>query len=62
MYEKTIAALLAKNNEIARKIPSIEESIKTYAQMTENYKRELDDMQKELQQNELVIKILKEDQ
>lgn len=59
MYEKTIKGLLARNEEIKHKIPTIEESIRTYAQMTDNYRRELRDLTDELEDNNAVIELLK---
>lgn len=61
MYEKTIAALIARNEQIDMKIPSLEESIKTYTKMAENFQKELENKRNEKHQNELVIEMLKED-
>ena len=43
MYEKAIEELKNQVRMIDKKMPTIEESIKTYAQMAKNYERERDD-------------------
>ena len=44
MYEITINELKNQIRILDQKLPSIEESIKTYAQMTKNYEKERDEM------------------
>ena len=44
MYEKAIAELKNQIRILNQKLPSVEESIKSYEQMTKNYKKERDDM------------------
>lgn len=58
MYGYTIQSLKKRNEEINHKIPTIEESIKTYSQMAENYKNELDSLIGERFQNNKVIEML----
>ena len=58
MYKYTMQSLKKRNEEIDRKIPTMEESIKTYSQMAENYKNELDSLIEERFQNNKVIEIL----
>ena len=61
MYDYTIQSLKKRNEEINHKIPTIEESIKTYSQMTQNYKDELDSLIEERFQNNKVIEILEKE-
>ena len=44
MYEKTVEELKNQIRIIDQKLPSVEESIKTYTQMTKNYQKERDEM------------------
>ena len=61
MYGYTIQSLKKRNEEIDHKIPTIEESIKTYSQMAENYKNELDSLIEERFQNNKVIEMLEKE-
>lgn len=58
MYKYTMQSLKKRNEEIDHKIPTIEESIKTYSQMAKNYKSELDSLIEERFQNNKVIEML----
>ena len=58
MYKYTKQSLKKRNEEIDHKIPTIEESIKTYSQMAQNYKNELDSLIEERFQNNKVIEML----
>ena len=44
MYQKSIEELKNQIRIIDQKLPSIDESIKTYGQMTKNYEKEKEDM------------------
>ena len=44
MYEKTIEELRNQIRILDQKLPSVEESIKTYSQMAKNYEKERDNM------------------
>ena len=59
MYERTIAELVTRNEEISRKLPTIDESIKTYEQMVKNYQHEKEELINTLKDNEEVIAFLK---
>ena len=61
MYKYTMQSLKKRNEEIDHKIPTIEESIKTYSQMAENYKNELDSLIEERFQNNKVIEMLEKE-
>jgi len=61
MYNCTIQSLKKRNEEISHKIPTVEESIKTYSQMTQNYKDELDSLIEERFQNNKVIEMLEKE-
>ena len=60
MYKYTMRSLKKRNEEINQKIPTIEESIKTYSQMAKNYENELDSLIEERFQNNKVIEMLEE--
>ena len=62
MYKYTMNSLRKRNEEIDHKIPTIEESIKTYSKMAENYKNELDSLIEERFQNNKVMEILKKEE
>lgn len=59
MYEFTIQALEKDNEMLRQKIPTIEESIKTYNQMAKNFAEELEIRKEQIAQNEAVINQLK---
>lgn len=58
MYELTLKSLKQKNEEIKRKIPTIEESIHTYESMCTNYRKELEEIKALISSNEEAIKLL----
>lgn len=61
MYKYTMNSLRKRNEEIDHKIPTIEESIKTYSQMAQNYKNELDSLIEERFQNNKVMEMLEKE-
>ena len=58
MYELAIAELKKANEAMARKIPTMEESIKNYKSLYDNCVEELDKLKKTMKENEFVIGIL----
>ena len=50
---------MTRNEEISRKLPTIDESIKTYEQMVKNYQHEKEELINTLKDNEEVIAFLK---
>ena len=60
MYELAIQEMENQLRIIHQKLPSIDESIKTYAQMTKNYEREKADLLAKQQQLLDGINLLKE--
>lgn len=60
MYNHTIAALKKRNEDIDHKLPTMEESIKTYEQMAQNATIDRDMLLEEKWQNERVIEMLEE--
>lgn len=58
MYELAIESLKKLNDELKQKIPTVEESVRTYSQMTDNYKMELEHMHLIIFENEEAIKML----
>lgn len=61
MYELTIKELENQIRILDQKLPSVEESIKTYAQMTKNYEKERDDMVRRMAEYNQVIEFLERD-
>lgn len=62
MHELTIQELENQTRIIKQKLPSIDESIKTYAQMTKNYQAERDMLTTKLLDIESVIILLKKEE
>ena len=60
MYELTIKELENQIRIIKQKLPSIDDSIKTYSQMAKNCQKERDDMTNRILEFENCIKFLKE--
>ena len=58
MYELAIQELENQVRIINQKLPSIDESIKTYAQMTKNYEREKQELLDKKDELESVLAIL----
>ena len=58
MYKLAIQELENQVRIINQKIPSIDESIKTYAQMTKNYEREKQELLDKKDELESVLAIL----
>lgn len=58
MYELAIQELENQVRIINQKLPSIDESIKTYAQMTKNYEREKEELLDKKDELESVLAIL----
>lgn len=58
MYEMTINELKNQIRILDQKLPSVEESIKTYAQMTKNYEKERDDMVRRIAEYNQAIEFL----
>ena len=58
MYEKAIQEIENQVRIINQKLPSIDESIKTYRQMTNNYIKEKEDMLDKKDELEGVLAIL----
>lgn len=58
MYEMTINELKNQIRILDQKLPSVEESIKTYAQMTKNYEKERDDMVRKIAEYNQAIEFL----
>lgn len=61
MYEITIDELKNQIRILDQKLPSVEESIKTYAQMTKNYEKERDDMVRRIAEYNQAIELLEGD-
>ena len=59
MYELTIKELENQIRIIKQKLPSIDDSIKTYSQMAKNCQKERDDMTNRILEFENCIKFLK---
>lgn len=62
MHELTIQELENQIRIIKQKLPSIDESIKTYTQMTKNYQAERDMLTNKLLDIESVIILLKKEE
>ena len=58
MYEKAIEELKNQIRILDQKLPSIDESIKTYAQMTKNYEKERDEMIRKIAEYNQAIEYL----
>lgn len=58
MYEKAIQEIENQVRIINQKLPSIEESIKTYRQMTNNYIKEKEEMLDKKEELEEVLSML----
>lgn len=58
MYEMTINELKNQIRILDQKLPSVEESIKTYAQMTKNYEKERDYMVRRIAEYDQAIEFL----
>ena len=59
MHDLAIKELENQIRILRQKMPSIEESIKTYAQMTKNYDKERADMKIKISEYEAAIEYLK---
>lgn len=58
MFEEAIEELKNQIRILNQKLPSVEESIKTYTQMTKNYEKERDDMVRKIAEYNRTIKYL----
>ena len=59
MYDLAIAELENQIRILKQKLPSVEESIKTYSQMTKNYEKERADMMIKIAEDEATIAYIK---
>ena len=60
MYEKAIEELKNQIRILNQKLPSIEESIKTYSHMTKNHERERDEIVRKIAEYNQAINFLEE--
>ena len=62
MFEEAIQELKNQIRILNQKLPSVEESIRTYTQMTKNYEKERDDMVRKIAEYNRTIKYLEEEE
>lgn len=58
MFEEAIKELRNQIRILNQKLPSVEESIRNYTQMTKNYEKERDDMVRKIAEYNQTIKYL----